>query len=100
MSFSKHNTLISKGASIACQSLFSLCLTAANPQTSRPNIVFILTDDQSSISIAAKSANQSRPFGFNGDANVFTPSIDSLAKNGWYSFASIHSTANIYAINI
>lgn len=48
----------------------------------RPNIIFIMTDDQSSIPIPEPVSDQSRPFGFNGDRNVYTPVIDSLAKNG------------------
>jgi arylsulfatase A-like enzyme len=71
-----------KGSLIVCQSLMSVYLAASNHQSTRPNIIFILTDDQSAIPIAAKSASQSRPFGFNGDANVYTPIIDSLARNG------------------
>lgn len=59
----------------------------------RPNIIFIMTDDQSAIVPTAKDAEfefgdgngrgtQSHPFGFNGDANVHTPVIDGLAANG------------------
>ena len=48
----------------------------------QPNIIFIMTDDQSPIPINAETAKQSRPFGFNGDGHVHTPIIDSLAKNG------------------
>jgi len=49
----------------------------------QPNIVFIMTDDQSSIPLTANdNQNQSRPFGFNGDDNVHTPIIDNLAANG------------------
>lgn len=102
MSFYNHNCIISKGVFITCQSLLSLSLTAANPQSNRPNIVFILTDDQSSIPIEAKSASQSRPFGFNGDANVHTPIIDNLAKNGMIFpnayVASTVSAASRYSI--
>jgi arylsulfatase A-like enzyme len=50
-----------------------------------PNIIFIMTDDQSSIvptSDDNKNGIQSRPFGFNGDSDVHTPIIDGLAKNG------------------
>jgi arylsulfatase A-like enzyme len=49
----------------------------------RPNIIFIMTDDQSSI--VPKDSDkevQSHPFGFNGDSSVHTPIIDGLAKNG------------------
>jgi len=96
------NPLFPKAAFIACQSLICLNLAAANPQSSRPNIIFILTDDQSSIPIAAKSVSQSRPFGFNGDANVYTPTIDSLANRGMIFpnayVASTVSAASRYSI--
>ncbi len=58
----------------------------------RPNIVFIMTDDQSSIIPSQNDTEensqmksirfQSHPFGFNGDNGVHTPVIDGLAKNG------------------
>ena len=49
----------------------------------QPNIVFIMTDDQSSIPLRdSDNINQSRPFGFNGDSKVHTPIIDNLASNG------------------
>ena len=49
----------------------------------KPNIVFIMTDDQSSIPLrSSDNQNQSRPFGFNGDSKVHTPIIDGLASNG------------------
>jgi arylsulfatase A-like enzyme len=51
-------------------------------QMESPNIIFILTDDQSPIPIDAKKSSQSRPFGFNGDSFVHTPYIDNLANNG------------------
>jgi arylsulfatase A-like enzyme len=59
----------------------------------RPNIIFIMTDDQSPI-VPTKEDNefrfsdgngrgiQSHPFGFCGDVEVHTPIIDDLAKNG------------------
>jgi arylsulfatase A-like enzyme len=47
-----------------------------------PNIIFILTDDQSPIPVDAVKSSQSRPFGFNGDRFVHTPNIDNLAQNG------------------
>ena len=51
--------------------------------TKKPNIIFIMTDDQSSIVLKETDRkNQSRPFGFNGDSQVVTPIIDDLAKNG------------------
>ena len=48
----------------------------------KPNIIFIMTDDQSPIPIDEVKTNQSRPFGFNGDGHVHTPIIDGMAKNG------------------
>lgn len=59
----------------------------------RPNIIFIMTDDQSAIIPTAKDSEfkfsdgngrgvQSHPFGFCGDDEVHTPVIDNLAKNG------------------
>ena len=62
-------------------------------QPERPNIIYIMTDDQSAIVPTAEDALiefsdgnnmgvQSRPFGFNGDSEVHTPIIDDLAKNG------------------
>nr|AOE10451.1 sulfatase [uncultured bacterium]CBL88233.1 sulfatase [uncultured Polaribacter sp.] len=52
-------------------------------QAQKPNIVFIMTDDQSSIPLrSSDNQNQSRPFGFNGDSKVHTPIIDNLASNG------------------
>tara|TARA_R110002050_G_scaffold172142_1_gene304403 strand:- start:44886 stop:46508 length:1623 start_codon:yes stop_codon:yes gene_type:complete len=57
----------------------------------RPNIIYIMTDDQSSIvpgpddntsTQADGGGVQSHPFGFNGDKDVYTPIIDGLAKNG------------------
>lgn len=55
---------------------------AVNTPDKRPNIVYIMTDDQSPTPIEAKKAHQSRPFGFNGDRHVYTPVIDDLANNG------------------
>lgn len=52
-------------------------------QNSKPNIIYIMTDDQSSIVLRGSDRqNQSHPFGFNGDNRVHTPIIDNLAKNG------------------
>jgi len=77
-------------------------LFAGSPQAGRPNIIFILTDDQSSIPIQTKTSSQSRPFGFNGDKFVHTPIIDSLANAGMIFpnayVASTVSAASRYAI--
>ncbi|WP_010136343.1 sulfatase family protein [Ochrovirga pacifica] len=60
-----------------------ISISAFSQNNKKPNIVFILTDDQSSIPInKPHSAGESRPFGFNGDKYVHTPIIDELAKNG------------------
>ena len=49
----------------------------------RPNIIYIMTDDQSPIiPIPDDPGVQSRPFGFCGDSVVHTPVIDELASNG------------------
>ncbi|WP_081956281.1 sulfatase family protein [Jejuia pallidilutea] len=49
----------------------------------KPNIIYIMTDDQSAIVPKQSDLEvQSRPFGFNGDAEVHTPIIDDLAKKG------------------
>ena len=61
------------------------CINITNTtvgQTEKPNIIFIMTDDQSPIPIDEATAKQSRPFGFNGDSHVLTPIIDGMAKNG------------------
>jgi arylsulfatase A-like enzyme len=99
---SKYSTknFVLKGSLLTGHVLFSLSLAAANPQ--RPNIIFILTDDQSSIPLTTNTATQSRPFGFNGDSKVYTPIIDSLAKNGMIFpnafVASTVSAASRYSI--
>lgn len=59
----------------------------------RPNIIFIMTDDQSPIVPLPEDAKfdfsdgngrgiQSHPFGFSGDREVYTPTIDELAAKG------------------
>ncbi len=77
-------------------SIFSVCLPHAmgqNKKKDRPNIIFIMTDDQSSLVPVKEDAKfefsdgngagvQSHPFGFNGDPDVYTPNIDRLAQNG------------------
>ena len=51
--------------------------------TKKPNIIFIMTDDQSAVvPLDSEKRIQSRPFGFNGDKEGHTPIIDDLAKNG------------------
>tara|TARA_B100000809_G_scaffold263834_1_gene318049 strand:+ start:9929 stop:11593 length:1665 start_codon:yes stop_codon:yes gene_type:complete len=76
--------------------LVLLLLVTANAvvfaqKNKRPNIVYIMTDDQSAIVPLKEDGNQthlggekiqSHPFGFNGDPDVHTPIIDGLAKNG------------------
>ncbi len=74
---------------VSAQILLGMSLFAQN----RPNIIFIMTDDQSAIVPTVDDAEfmfsdgngrgvQSHPFGFNGDTKVYTPIIDGLAKNG------------------
>ena len=42
--------------------------------TKKPNIIFIMTDDQSAVvPLDSEKRIQSRPFGFNGDKQVHTP---------------------------
>lgn len=58
-------------------------ITYVTGQTEQPNVILIITDDQSSIPLRSiDDQNQSRPFGFNGDNKVHTPIIDNLAANG------------------
>ena len=42
--------------------------------TKKPNIIFIMTDDQSAVvPLDSEKRIQSRPFGFNGDKEVTHP---------------------------
>jgi len=84
----KHKLIIS----IVAISLLSICGNKMFAQKNkRPNIIYIMTDDQSAIVPTKEDGNkihlegekvQSHPFGFNGDKEVHTPIIDGLAKNG------------------
>lgn len=77
---------------------------SSNEEPQRPNIIFIMTDDQSPIVPLPEDHNlelgngnrmgvQSRPFGFCGDPDVHTPIIDDLAQNGMiFSNAYVSST--------
>ncbi len=67
------------------------CSTSETP--GRPNIIYIMTDDQSSIVPIPEDSEfdfadgngrgiQSHPFGFCGDPDVYTPVIDELASKG------------------
>ncbi len=81
-----------KFTSIVIVALLVLCEIQSFAQNNkRPNIVFIMTDDQSAIVPTKEDGNkihlegetvQSHPFGFNGDKGVHTPIIDDLAMNG------------------
>ena len=76
--------------------IFSLSLIKnckGNRTFQQPNIVFIMTDDQSSLVPTREDEKfmfsdgngrgvQSRPFGFCGDEEVHTPLIDDLAGKG------------------
>ena len=76
-----HETKIMKTMKILI--VFCFFTISIYAQNSRPNIIFILTDDQSSITLrSGDRQSQSHPFGFNGDKRVHTPIIDNLAKNG------------------
>ena len=74
---------------ISLMALYGGLLMAQNNK--RPNINYIMTDDQSAIVPVKEDGNkvhlegekvQSHPFGFNGDKEVHTPIIDGLAKGG------------------
>lgn len=75
-------TLTALIATMACTGSSAVFAGSETQKDSRPNIIFILTDDQSPFPIVQERCDQSRPFGFNGDRHVHTPVIDSLAKNG------------------
>ncbi len=70
-----------------------ITVTVSLTAQQRPNIIYIMTDDQSSIVPTREDSEfkfsdgngrgiQSHPFGFNGDNGVHTPIIDGLAKKG------------------
>lgn len=67
------------------------CKEAQEPR--RPNIIYIMTDDQSAVvplpedsdfdfADGNRRGTQSHPFGFCGDSAVHTPIIDDLARRG------------------
>ena len=56
--------------------------TSIAQETSRPNIILFVTDDQSPMPLEENHVQESRAFGFNGESKVYTPVIDDLAKNG------------------
>jgi hypothetical protein len=54
--------------------VFYFFTTSIYAQSSKPNIIFILTNDQSSITLrSGDRQSQSNPFGINGDNRVITP---------------------------
>ncbi len=63
-----------------CQGINSEAQQTKNAKS--PNIIFIMTDDQSPFPIESATTTMARPFGFCGDPYVHTPRIDSLANNG------------------
>lgn len=78
-------------ASLLSFTLMSGCQVKEKPL--HPNIIYIMTDDQSSIIPTKEDSEfnfadgngrgvQSHPFGFCGDTAVYTPIIDNLAENG------------------
>ena len=73
--------------------LLASCSINGKKDVGPPNIIFIMTDDQSAVipttedgtfdfSDGNRAGIQSHPFGFNGDPEVHTPHIDHLAENG------------------
>lgn len=79
----RNNTFIFPGLLVI--SYFQFGITYGIGQSipkGKPNIILIMTDDQSPFPIETATTNQSRSFGFNGDNHVYTPNIDRLAKNG------------------
>lgn len=84
-----------------------LLQSCQNPieETRRPNIIFIMTDDQSAIvpipedsefefADGNKRGIQSHPFGFCGDSSVHTPIIDELAREGMI-FTSAYVSSSV-----
>lgn len=78
----KRREFIKTASALAAIGLTGSFGKALSKPAKRPNIIYIMTDDQSPFPIEKEHASQSRPFGFNGDQNVYTPNIDSLAKRG------------------
>ena len=89
----RSKNIISTRSKVLLSLILSANLNAQSEAKSRPNIIFIMTDDQSAVvptendsklnfSDGNGRGTQSHPFGFNGDPNVYTPIIDGLAKNG------------------
>lgn len=78
----KRRDFLKTVSAVTLLGLTQSCSMATNKPSKRPNIIYIMTDDQSPIPIEKEKAAQSRPFGFNGDSHVYTPVIDDLAKNG------------------
>ena len=67
--------------------------------TKKPNIIFIMTDDQSAVvPLDSEKRIQSRPFGFNGDKQVHTPIIDDLAKDGMILTERMYQVLYVYQV--
>lgn len=66
---------------IAFAAAFCLAVSAALADAPRPNIVLIITDDQSPIAERAPGLNEPHTFGAYG-GQVFTPNIDRMAQEG------------------
>lgn len=78
----KRRDFLKTVAAVTLPGLTESFTMAASPPVKRPNIIYIMTDDQSPIPIEKPRCGQARAFGFNGDGHVYTPVIDDLAKNG------------------
>ena len=48
----------------------------------RPNVIVVITDDQSPMPWAPEGYRSARPFGYCGADDVYTPNIDQLAADG------------------
>lgn len=83
MNMSKAKYLINKTTMLVCLLIAtSVVISKQAIAQKKPNIVFILTDDQSPFPYEKNRVAEARPFGFNGDPKVHTPIIDGLAKEG------------------
>jgi len=90
----KNNSFILFGLTAFSWSYFGIMnATCQTIPKGKPNIILIMTDDQSPFPFKTATINQARPFGFNGDSHVYTPNIDKLANNGVVFTQAYVSTA-------